>query len=492
MPEQNIKALRVLYLAAEASPLVKIGGLGDVAGELPLALQNLPSALTDNHVLDVRLVLPFHAAIRKVLPSPRKVAEFTVPYPAGPLVCTAYVTNEDVVTTYLLSGGLIPENAPVYSPDMAQDARKYVFFSLAALELCRAIQWQPDILHANDWHTAAAVYALKLRKPRDNFFKDTRSVLTIHNLPFMGAGAETAMQEAGLPPSKDSRLPDWGKQFPLVVGMLVADKIVAVSPTYAAEILTPEFGVSLDPFLKTRADAITGILNGLDYSAWDPASDGAIPNSYTPETLNTRRKNKLELLNEFNLEPVLKDPLIIFIGRMDLQKGVDLVIQALQKCVDLNWQVILLGTGDPGLEDMCRLLESDLPDRARTAIRFDARLSRRLYAGADILLMPSRYEPCGLSQMIAMRYGCIPIARATGGLRDTIQDESSPNGGTGFLFEPADSAALAETLHRAIHVFRKPKIWRQIQLNAMQQNFAWDRSAQAYANLYLTLQKGSE
>jgi starch synthase len=488
----TIKTIKSLFLAAEADPLVKVGGLGDVAGSLPKALRILPAELTGGYEIDVRLVLPFHSAIRKKIADPAHICDFEIPTPKGPI--TAHVHEADVngIHTYFISGPPIGDSAPVYSPDAAIDGPKYFFFSLAALELAKKINWQMDILHANDWHTALAVYALKLQKKTDPFFADTRSILTIHNLPFMGVGTEAAFDEFGLPPSKYPRLPWWARKFPLPLGLQTADRIVAVSPTYAQEILTPEYGCGLDTFLNGRKKAITGIVNGLDQESWNPVTDAIIPKNFSSQTLDDRQANKTALIKEFGLDPDSALPLLILISRMDPQKGVDLALEGLRQAAVQPWQAILLGTGDPVLEAACLQLEKDFPTRIRAAIRFDAALSRRMYAGADILLMPSRYEPCGLAQMMAMRYGCVPLARATGGLQDTIRDTDTTENGTGFLFKPPSAAAFVETLFWALSVYQKPGRWAEIQKQGMMQDFSWQRSAFDYAKIYQSLKEGNK
>lgn len=477
------KALRVLFAAAEADPIIKVGGLGDVTGSLPRALRALGRESTMGTTLDVRLVIPFHPAIRARIDPPRLIKTLLVPHPYDPIPAQAYLTHVDDLPVYLIDGAPISAGNEVYSLDTRRDGEKYTFFSLAILELARALDWQPHILHANDWHTALSVHMLRAGQ-RDDFFAETHTILTVHNLPFMGSGTEEALASYGIPPAIDTRLPPWGAYQPLPMGMSAAEAITTVSPGYANEILTPEFGSGLQDFLQMRAGSITGILNGLDESLWDPSTDRALVARYNKETLDRREENKAALLKEMALPARLDLPLLIFIGRMDRQKGLSLALEALREIADLPWQCILLGAGDPGLQKDAQQLEVDFPNRVRTAIRFDAQLSRRMYAGGDMLLMPSRYEPCGLAQMIAMRYGCVPVARATGGLRDTIRDEADPANSTGFLFEEASSDAMTEALQRAISAYNDSRGWRARQLCGMQQDFTWQRSAQAYVHLY--------
>jgi starch synthase len=250
--------------------------------------------------------------------------------------------------------------------------------------------------------------------------------------------------------------------------------------------MTPEYGCGLESFLKARKKSISGIVNGLDLESWNPSADKSIYKNFSLNTLQDRAENKKALVDEFSLNPDPSIPLLILISRMDLQKGIDLAVDTLRQMVDHQWQAILLGTGDLKLENACLSLEKDFPNRIRAAIRFDASLSRRMYAGADILLMPSRYEPCGLAQMIAMRYGCVPLAHSTGGLQDTITNEV-----TGFLFKSASTAAFVETLNRALIQFTNQPGWQMIQKRGMAQDFSWRRSAIDYAKIYQNLQERS-
>jgi starch synthase len=478
------KVLRILFLGAEADPFIKVGGLGDVTGSLPRSLRSLDPEKIGDYTLDVRLAIPFHYALHPRLNDPKLVAEFTLRRGRGSIRGHSYEVEANGVPVYLVHGPPFEEETPVYLYDTPLDGDRYTFFSLGALKTVEKLNWKPDIIHANDWHTAMALYALCIKQGVEGFFSNTRLILTIHNLPFMGAGTGKALKSYGIPASRTSDLPQWARHFPLPLGMLAADRITAVSPTYAQEIMTPEFGCGLQDFLKSRAEKLSGILNGLDMDAWDPAKDSIIPQSYGIDTLEQRKVNKTELLKEFNLNTSDDLPLFALIGRMDAQKGVDLALESFRQLSDRPWQAILLGTGDPLLEAASRELERDFPDRFRAAIRFDARLARRMYAGADMLLMPSRYEPCGLAQMIAMRYGCIPIARATGGLKDTIVDAAAGKAATGILFNAAIVSELTAAMERAIVLFTDPSKWENMQRNGMRQDFSWERSALAYANLY--------
>lgn len=479
--------LPILFLASEAAPLVKVGGLGDVAGSLPLALRDLRPPVLSGPQLDVRLALPFHDAIKARITRPQLVAEFTLAVPDAELPVQVYLTHIANLPVYLIDGAPIAPDNRVYSVDSLADGEKYIFFSLAALEMTRHLNWRPDLIHANDWHTAAALYALDLKRKNINHYKSMRSMLSVHNLPFMGKDAEPAVIKYGLPRSRVKNLPEWGRGFPLCLGLQAADQIVAVSPGYAKEILTPEFGCGLQDFIKTRQDHLSGILNGLDQIDWDPATDKVIFNQYDRNHLDEKKPNKAALQAELGLPIEPDTPLMIMVTRMDQQKGVDIAVNGLRLAADLTWQAVILGTGDPLLETSCRSLESEYPGRVRAVIRFDGALSRRMYAGGDILMMPSRYEPCGLAQMIAMRYGTVPLARATGGLRDTITDDPTLAVSTGFLFEGANPDEFAAALRRALYAYPDKELWSAIQVRGMEHNFSWEKSALEYAELYYKL-----
>ena len=476
--------INVLFMAAEAAPLVKVGGLGDVAGSLPVTLRKLGAPNWKGAKLDVRLILPFHDEINRQIREPRFVASFMVDHPGESLPAKAFITEVNGLPVYLIEGPPILPDMSVYSSNPLQDGEKYIFFSLAVLELIHTMDWRPHIVHANDWHTAAAIYGLALRKPDPLIAKKIRTLLTIHNLPFMGKDAEEALIKYGLPRSRDKRLPKWATLFPLPLGLLSADQIVAVSPGYAEEILTPEFGCGLQEFLTTRSESITGILNGLDQDAWDPATDSAITARYTIDSLDPRVVNKTNFQEEVGLTVNPEIPLLVMINRLDQQKGIDIAIDGLRLSAGLEWQVVILGTGDPLLESACRSLEAEYPDRVRAIIRFDGRIARQMYASGDILLMPSRYEPCGLAQMIAMRYGCLPLARATGGLKNTIRDDPNYASSTGFLFHEPTPEAFTTSLERALYLFADHTIWQEIQYRAMRQDFSWEKSALEYAHIY--------
>lgn len=470
--------LKVYFLASEADPLIKVGGLGDVAGSLPPALQSILPGL------DIRLTIPFYKSLQNLDAPPRRVTTIPIHHANGSIPAEVFETNINGLTVYLIAGEPITQDNCIYHPQASADGFKFTFFSLASLELPQVLGWQPDILHANDWHTAPAIYALKQRPRSKSALRNTKTVLGVHNLPYLGLGAGTALNAFGLKPARNSSLPEWAQEAPLALGLLAADHIVTPSPNYALEILTPEYGSGLEEFLQARARHISGILNGIDLHRWNPLTDTALVANYSIENLAARKANKIALQNELGLNPDSHTPLIAMVSRIDPQKGVDLVPEALQHLQNIPWQAVFLGNGSPTLEAQLKDLQASLPERVRTILRFDADLARRIYAAADIILVPSRYEPCGLVQMIAMRYGAIPVAHATGGLRDTIHDYCDFGEGTGFLFLKPTSDDLAVALRRALEVYERPKLWYELQQRAMHQDFSWQNSARKYLALY--------
>lgn len=471
------ETLNVLFLAAEAEPFVKVGGLGDVAGALPRALRGLPPEVVGGSVVDVRLVLPMHSAVKAEAYGLRPLMVFPLSRVTGDVQVQVSEAVLDGMPVYFLGGGPISASGSVYSSDAALDAEKYTFFTLAALTLTQQLDWKPDIVHANDWHTALACYALLLKRWEGEFAGVT-SILTVHNMPYMGVDISSNLEAYGISLTQTG-LPEWAHSLPLPLGLWAADSVVAVSPTYAREILTPEFGCGLQDYLLARRETLNGILNGIDAESFNPATDPAIAANYGIPTLEKRILNKNALQARMNLPPDADLPLLGVVSRMDPQKGIDLIPPALKKINDLPWQAVILGAGDPRLEEDIRALQLAFPDRVRAEFKYDAGLARQIYAGSDVFLMPSRYEPCGLSQMIAMRYGCVPIASAVGGLKDTIL----PND-TGFLFEKPTAARLATAIKKVLAIYPDRARWETIQKTGMSQDFSWGNSARQYFKLY--------
>lgn len=484
MPEKD-KRINVLFAAAEAEPFIKVGGLGDVAGALPIAIQK-----SGPQSVDIRLVMPFHAAIKEKQLPINRLGSFAINSGLGTSECSIYTITNDGLTVYFLDSEAINHESPVYHANPVQDGRKYAFFSVACVELVKFLNWEVDIFHANDWHTAVALYALATNYKDEQLFHKTAKIISVHNMPFNGYGAQPALTELGIVPSNDSYLPEWARLTPLPLGLVSADKIIAVSEGYAKEILTPEFGCGLDEFLKTRSERIIGIVNGIDTHIWDPVTDPYLVQNYNQDNLGAKAKNKAALQKSFDLDINPNIPLLTLISRMDNQKGIDIALRGLNRVIGQDWQAIILGTGNPQIEKMASNLAQIYPERIKTVTKFDPALSHQLYAGADIFLMPSRYEPCGISQMISMRYGTIPVARATGGLEDTITHyRGNTEEATGFLFKHKYPSAFANGLLRALNTYKNKPVWARLQQNGMNRDFSWQRSAEAYVEVYKSLLK---
>ncbi len=471
------RTINVLFLAAEADPFIKVGGLGDVAGSLPRALRALSN---DDVKLDVRLVLPYHPAVKAENLRPLEI--FSLPRAGSEVEVQAFETVSNGMPVYLINGEPIRANGSVYSLDAKLDAEKYTFFSLAAMELPNHISWQPDVIHANDWHTALSVYG-NLTRRWEAGARHVAGIVTLHNLPFMGPDISGILEAYGVKLAQTD-LPEWARVMPLPLGLWASDAIVAVSPGYASEVLTEEFGCGLNGFLQNRKDTLSGVLNGIDMTSFDPAVDTALSVNFDSATLDKRDANKKSLQERLGFSADPQVPMLAIISRMDVQKGVDLAFTALKSMKNMNYQMVILGTGDPILEAAAKSLQETFPDKIKVELRFDANLARQIYAGADMILMPSRYEPCGLAQMIAMRYGCVPVVRAVGGLNDTVKQ-----GETGFVFEKAHHMSLISAVKAGIKKFADKEQWRKIQLAGMSKDFSWEASAREYLNLYLSLVK---
>ena len=469
------QTINVLFLAAEAEPFVKVGGLGDVAGTLPRALRALS---TDDLKIDVRLVLPMHSVIKAE--SLKPVGIYSIPRGSTEVQVEAFEGVLDGMPVYFINGEPIRASGSVYSSNNKLDAEKYVFFSLAALELPRQLNWNPNIIHANDWHTALAVYGNLVKRWEDK--KDRIAALvTIHNLPYLGPDVKDVLESYNLPLA-NTDLPDWARVVPMPLGLWASDAIVTVSPTYAREIMHEEFGCGLQDFFRNRTDTLHGILNGLDTVSFDPKTDSTLSANFTVDELSLRPQNKAALQEKVGLPVIPNVPLLGMVTRMDQAKGIDIALRGLKMLGKQSWQLVILGAGDPKLEDMAKKLQEAMPDRVRVESRYDAKLARQIYAGSDIFLMPSRYEPCGLSQMIAMRYGSVPLVRAVGGLHDTVTDSE-----TGFVFVDKKIKSFNDTLRRALNLYPYHSRWANLQKAGMSLDFSWPNSAMKYVELYRKL-----
>lgn len=465
--------MHVLFVAAELAPWIQVGGLGDVVGSLPAALRA--------EGVDARVCVPAHAHVLDAAPDPSLVARFEIPHAGGPLAAEVHTTRLGEIPVYLVSGPPIPPHGLVYTGRMDEEGHRFAFFSLAAIELARRLRPFVDVLHCHDWHAALAVWALARRRDTDPALRDVTSVLTVHNLPYAGFGTEAALDGFSIAASDEGRLPPHLRRVPLALGLVAADAITTVSPGYAREILGAEHGHGFDALLRARHEDLTGILNGLDVERWDPAHDGALAARYSAADPSGRARCRVALAHELGLPT--DRPLVGVVSRLVAQKGIDVAVGALRRLGD-GFAAAFLGEGEPHLEYEIRALARDLPGRVHARIGFDAGLARRIYAGADMLLLPSRYEPCGMAQMIAMRYGAVPVACETGGLADTVVDLDLEDAPTGFLFPEPSAAGAAFALRRAFATHARPEAWADLVANGMTRDFTWRTSARAYLSTY--------
>ena len=371
--------------------------------------------------------------------------------------------------------------------DYPDNGERFAFFCRASLEALRALGSAPDVLHAHDWQSATALAYLKHVLGGDPFFARTGTLFTIHNLAYQGLFERGLLARVGLPDSLFNMhdLEFFGRVNYLKAGILYADAVSTVSPRYSREIQTPEFGCGLDGLLRSRADRLFGLLNGVDYADWDPATDKLLPAHYDRRNLGGKRICREALFREFGLPAGPGLPVVGMVTRLAGQKGLDIVCEALEGLFELGLALIILGTGDPKIEGFLAAAAKKRPDRLGLKIAFDERIARLIYAGSDLFLIPSRYEPCGLTQMYSLKYGTVPVVRATGGLDDSVREFDPAAGtGTGFKFEDAAAPALVRAVEKALAVRKDVAYWLRLVRNGMAEDFSWDRSAAEYLERY--------
>ena len=482
MNNMNDKKLKVLFLAAEATPFVKVGGLADVAGALPKALRNLD--------IDVRLMLPRYGnTVGKDYDLQRVGGPVAVPLGPGKENVHLLETAVDALPVYMIwDEQYLSTREKVYG--FNDDPRRFTFFSRAVIAtlqmLDRVMNWKPDVIHAHDWHTAPVVAWLDVYGKHDAFYRDIATLFTIHNLAYQGLCGRLILTFAQMQELEHLPVEPPGQVNWMAQGIAHADVLSAASPSYSREILTPENGMGLDALLRERQEHLFGILNGIDTAIWSPDTDAALTQSFDTESLRMRSVNKAALQREVGLPNRAETPLLGVVSRLDPLKGLDIMLPALESLLSQqDVQFVLLGTGESGHEERFRLLQQKFPDRVRVFIKFDDRLARRIYAGIDMFLMPSQYEPGGLGHMIALRYGAVPVVRATGVLADTVIDATTqPKRGNGFVFRPYTADAFGEALQRALLVYHNSGQWQALQRRAMDFDFSWSNSARAYVDLY--------
>jgi starch synthase len=478
--------MRVLSVTSELHPLIKTGGLADVAGALPLALAAQGAT--------VRSLLPAYPSVLKKLTKPKVVHRYRDLFGGPARILAAEMRGLDLLlldspTLFARDGGPYGDAAGHDWPD---NWRRFAALSAAAADIAAGAipGWSADLVHAHDWQAAlTAAYVRHGRRPR------TPVVVTIHNLAFQGRFEARIFPDLGLPPEAFALdgVEYYGGVGYLKAGLQYADAVTTVSPTYAREIRTPEFGMGLDGLLRARGASVHGIVNGIDTVEWDPATDPALAGSFSVRALGSRRRNRVAIAKRFGLKPS-KGPIFAIVSRLTWQKGIDLIIDAVDAIIAGGGQLVVLGSGDGAFEN--RLLAA--ADRHRGQIGvvtgYDEALAHLIQAGSDAILIPSRFEPCGLTQLYGLRYGNVPIVARTGGLADTLIDanEAAVAAGvaTGIVHEPGSGDALKAAIARAFALYAERSAWQAMQKAGMTADFSWNRSSRRYAELYRSLLTG--
>jgi len=472
--------LKILFAAAEVVPFAKTGGLADVAGALPKVLAE------QGH--DVRIVMPRYGSIDGAKYGLRPVTE-PFPIPHGKEEIQISIEQSDAiegVPTYFIRNDYLYDRDSLYG--QSDDDHRFIVYCRGMLEMLPQIGWTPDIIHCNDWHTGLVPVYIKALYADNPALRDTGTLFTIHNQAYQGSFPAETMSLAGLPWGLFTwdKLEFWGRLNFMKAALIYADSISTVSETYAKEIQTPEYGEGLDGVLTYRKNDLYGILNGIDYAIWNPHTDSLLPAHFTPDDLAGKAACKRELQRAMGLPEDAKAPLFGLISRLSSQKGLDLLDKVLGGLLaNQAMQVVILGTGDQYYHDMVTKLAGLYPNKLAVALKFDNTLAHRIYAGSDIFLMPSRYEPCGLGQMISLAYGTVPLVRATGGLADTVHEFDSRTGvGNGFVFTSYTPKALRMAFGRALLAYADPTQWGHIVQNAFQCDYSWEASAKKYLEVY--------
>ena len=479
------KPLRVLFVTSEAVPFAKTGGLADVAGALPKFLEDLGC--------EVKLIMPYYRMVQKPgLPIHRVEQTLEVPLGNETLQADLYQSDlEKRSSVYFIGREELFDRPNLYGTprgDYFDNAERFVFFSKAALAFCQAMDFSPDIIHHHEWQTGLISAFLKFSDPKDPLFSHSAVVFTIHNIAYQGLFPREKLSLTGLPAEvyNPEGIEFWGKINFMKAGIVYADVINTVSRKYSKEIQTAEYGYGLEGILRKRNQDLYGILNGVDYRDWDPSHDPHLVCPYGLQNLSGKRDCKKDLLKEFGLPPSLEHaPVLGVISRLADQKGFDLLAEILEDLFKLDLGFVLLGTGDQKYHDLFTRIGLKYPQKAGIRIAYDDRLAHKIEAGADLFLMPSRYEPCGLNQIYSLRYGTIPVVRATGGLDDTIVHYDPLTGtGNGFKFIRYDAKELLQQIDAAIGFYHQPEHWNRLLRNAMSADFSWARSAVSYVELY--------
>ena len=479
---------KILYISSEAFPLIKTGGLGDVAGSLPAALLKQSQ--------DVRLLLPAYPEVLSKITRSKVLASSSYYNQPVEIIETRLPGSKVVVwlldcpTIFNRSGGPYTD---AHGQPWDDNALRFAIFCHAAVDVSLnklQLNWQPDVVHCNDWQSGLVPALLSLQTKRP------ATVFTIHNLAYQGMFDQQTFTDLHLPAElwHMNGLEYYNQLSFIKGGLAYADKISTVSPTYAIEILQPEFGYGLDGLLKNRSKDLSGILNGIDESYWNPGTDNYLKQKYNRRSLDKKSLNKTELQKELNLPVDKSTPMMGMVSRLVEQKGLDIILQTLEALLSMPVQLVILGTGETHYEILLLEWAQKYPDKLKVIIGYDESLAHQIEAASDIYMMPSAFEPCGLNQLYSLRYGTLPIVTQVGGLADTVTDASKENiknkTANGFMLTEKSPAAFLDTVKRALDLYQKPELWRQLQITAMSSDFSWQTSAEHYISLYQQAMKG--
>lgn len=473
--------LNVIIVSSEANPFAKTGGLADVAGALPIALRKLGCK--------VILFLPYYRHVRESkLEIEQTGLEVTVPIGKREIKAQVLRATSDGVPVYFLKRDEFYDRSNLYGTpegDYFDNLERFAFFSRGVLEALKARGFEPDVIHCNDWQTGLIPAYLKDSYKNDLYYSKTATVFTIHNLAYQGLFPGKLYDITGL--SQDLFHPEglefWGQANLLKAGLVYSEILTTVSEAYSREIQTPEYGWGLEGLLKKRKNDLFGVLNGVDYNEWNPEIDKSIPANYSIRDMKGKAVCRKALLKEFGLKLRSETPVIGIISRLADQKGFDILSQAMPELMGLNIGLVILGSGDRTYQELLKKLEGEYPRKLAVKIAFDNNLSHLVEAGSDMILMPSRYEPCGLNQIYSLKYGTVPVVRATGGLDDTVKDYRGDEG-NGFKFKEYSAEALLNKVKEAVRVFDDKKAWDALRKRGMTEDFSWENSAKKYVNLY--------
>ncbi len=474
--------LKILLVSAEVHPFAKTGGLADVSGALPPALKKL------GH--DIRVIMPKYPCTAK---AGRKIQSLKIDLKLPGFSQKGSLFKSELsggVPVYLIKHDGYFKRKYIYGKpgtDYPDSVERFAFFSQAVLEAVKNLHFKPDIIHCNDWHTGLIPVYLKSLYRKDSWFSNTKTLFSIHNLGYQGNFPHSHLKKTGLGESlfREDGIEFYGQISFLKGGLMFADTLSTVSPSYSQEIQTTELGFGMEGILQKRSSSLYGILNGVDYTVWNPKTDSLIAANYGPKSLSQKKQCRDDLIKTFSLRLNKRTPILCMITRLSEQKGIDLIMEAKDTLDEQDISLLILGTGSAQYESFFQQWSRDRPDRIATALKFDESLGHRILAGSDMLLMPSRYEPCGLTQMYALKYGTVPIVRAVGGLKNSVQEFSPKTGkGTGFKFKIPQEKFFLQSLQKALSCFDQSKTWKKLMLNGMAKDNSWESAAKKHLCLY--------